>query len=85
MSYELFNHIIAMIMLMFSEKVIRLEILEYMSILLIFLMCGHSLLAYLFSKVDDGLNKTLFTNTNKENPKFKNQTTRKLHFLSKGQ
>lgn len=45
MSYELFNHIIAMVMLMFSEKVIRLEILEYMSILLIFLMCGHSLLA----------------------------------------
>lgn len=42
---SLFNHIIAMIMLMFSEKVIRLEILEYMSILLIFLMCGHSLLA----------------------------------------
>lgn len=45
MSYELFNHIIAMIMLMFSEKVIRLEILEYMPILFIFLMCGHSLLA----------------------------------------
>lgn len=28
-----------MIMLMFSEKVIRLEILEYMPILFIFLMC----------------------------------------------